>query len=460
MLYTVTRYYPCYSYQYLYLKSVATGLSKADYKLLCHVVASTLSYYRRVHDNHHGWLPIAKRFIQDKFRTAVPEHLAELGLIRIDRSYTKGRHPRSYRVEDWLIDGYIQAIPYESPSLVNLFDGKPIKPTECHRPKTSHPGLPPPSLIIEAIQCFQQCLFNLEAILSHLTSLQRGFQINPTPNNRFRFINDWTCFDAVDKWATPFANLPGIYTFAPHYTVQATGRIGTALQSCSRAMKAAAFASIPDAHNYDLSSSQVVLTLRELQRRGIACQWLEDYTDQPELRATYAHYVGISEDAWKECLCTALMGGHVPNSLYRKSNAILKTLEESLPPDQDLKAGVERLRETIQPLLKPLKAWHRLLESEVKQAGALTNALGITRHYEEFKSNKVSGIVAHLLQGQEAYFIHTLTTLGTKHGFQPMGNEHDGLITLGKIPEQAIKEAQQLTGLDCLRLREKPFKAI
>ncbi len=66
-------------------------------------------------------------------------------------------------------------------------------------------------------------------------------------------------------------------------------------------------------------------------------------------------------------------------------------------------------------------------------------------------------MVAHLLQGMEAYFIHTLTLLADKYGFEPLGNEHDGIISLGRIPDAAIQTARELTGLYCLELREKPF---
>jgi hypothetical protein len=41
--------------------------------------------------------------------------------------------------------------------------------------------------------------------------------------------------------------------------------------------------------------------------------------------------------------------------------------------------------------------------------------------------------------------------LFSEYGFVPIGNEHDGLITIGEIPKEAID------GMPYLNLREKPF---
>jgi hypothetical protein len=62
-----------------------------------------------------------------------------------------------------------------------------------------------------------------------------------------------------------------------------------------------------------------------------------------------------------------------------------------------------------------------------------------------------------MLQGQEAAFIHHLTLLSGKHGFVPISNQHDGLVTLGVVPEEATARAAALSGFQHVHLEEKAF---
>ena len=66
-------------------------------------------------------------------------------------------------------------------------------------------------------------------------------------------------------------------------------------------------------------------------------------------------------------------------------------------------------------------------------------------------------MAAHLLQGREALYIHTLTTLAPKYGFEVISNEHDGLVTIGEIPKAAQAEARRKSGVRRTVLAEKPF---
>ena len=66
-------------------------------------------------------------------------------------------------------------------------------------------------------------------------------------------------------------------------------------------------------------------------------------------------------------------------------------------------------------------------------------------------------IAAFFLQGKEAVFIHHLTLLGAKYGYKPIGNEYDGLLTIGLIPEEAVNEARELSGFVSASLDMKAF---
>ena len=66
-------------------------------------------------------------------------------------------------------------------------------------------------------------------------------------------------------------------------------------------------------------------------------------------------------------------------------------------------------------------------------------------------------IAAFVLQGQEAAFIHHLTVLSSQYDYVVLQNEHDGLVTIGKIPNAAVDEAAALSGLKYAELENKPF---
>jgi hypothetical protein len=66
-------------------------------------------------------------------------------------------------------------------------------------------------------------------------------------------------------------------------------------------------------------------------------------------------------------------------------------------------------------------------------------------------------LAAYFLQGQEAGFIHHLTILSKKYNFTVLSNQHDGLVTQGEIPAEAVIEASQLSGLKYAQLEKKNF---
>ena len=66
-------------------------------------------------------------------------------------------------------------------------------------------------------------------------------------------------------------------------------------------------------------------------------------------------------------------------------------------------------------------------------------------------------VTAHLLQGLESQFIHNLTLLGPGYGFATMSNQHDGLVTRGSVPQDAIEAAAAVSDINLLEFVEKSF---
>ncbi len=443
--------------QYHFIYSIIKNLSKSNYKLFIHLFCSTISQYRQINENSGGWLYVPAWFIRDKFRGSNPEILESLGLILINKTYSQKQHrTRGYKVNNWILYNYLCLPISEFPQWVDILNGKPwIGANDVTIDNIQSNNIP--KLVHDAMCCFEFCYFNKTATTQHLNDLQAQYEKTPTDSNMCRFINDRLCFDYVNKTSTPLND--DIHYFKPFYRMQTTGRISTPLQSCSREMKQAAY-QIDGIHNYDLTASQMMLASYEMNKHGISSVWLDEYIQNKSKRGEIAGCLKVSEKTWKEILYTLLMTASVPTNITFKPDgthlpAIIATLQKELKNDEAVKTALEKLRGITRPLIKSLNDWHKKIKVAAKENGSITNALGIRRQYREF--NNKSEMVAHILQGLEAYFIHTLTTLGEKNGFVILANEHDGLITDGPIPDEAITEAKRLTGLDCLELRLKPF---
>ena len=66
-------------------------------------------------------------------------------------------------------------------------------------------------------------------------------------------------------------------------------------------------------------------------------------------------------------------------------------------------------------------------------------------------------LAAFFLQGVEAGYIHWITILSKDFGYEVLSNQHDGVVVLGEIPEEAMQIAKQRSGLKYAELVEKPF---
>ena len=64
-------------------------------------------------------------------------------------------------------------------------------------------------------------------------------------------------------------------------------------------------------------------------------------------------------------------------------------------------------------------------------------------------------ISAFLLQGLEAALIYTLITLSDTYGYEVRSCEHDGLITWGTIPVEAVEMSRVKSGFSTAILEEK-----
>jgi hypothetical protein len=368
--------------------------------------------------------------------------------------------------------------------------------TKIKNTLTDETGHPLPKQLTNAMKSFKPCPYNVTNVLIHLEATK----------NLPSYSNDKSCHDAImDQLVETLDN--NLIKYQAHYRHQTTGRlseIGGCLQSCTRAMKEAAFKDIEGIKNYDLESSQVLLLVQFFEAANISCDWLKNYLNKDKQK--YADFVGVSKDCWKQLILTIIMGGYLPEKINTNKVTLerIKEIEQLIKQDskniskvkeitnnsisiyllkefkgnyEASKAALVNLRQTLREINNSLSEWHTwLVEKHIplvsttnSSGQSITNKAGMTFDLEPYKVNGLwtsdkksmselkSRLAAFLLQGAEAAFIHALTYLSNNYEFDCLNNQHDGLITYGEVPKEAIEKAIQQSGLIYAKLIEKPF---
>jgi hypothetical protein len=424
------------------------------------------------------FVPVAWNLIHSKLPKAEWRQLVDMDLLDDPLPYDRyaGRS-REYKVADWVLCEFIKR--GSNPEL-NLFTGrrsvKMMKSVYYDAYRHAEP-----ELIRRSIKQITNCPFDLRAVEQHVQRLEdsyRKMEGTRDYNKSYRsFLNDKACLQAILQ-QQPESTGGGLHSYQPAYRVSTTGRIhqlGGALQSCTGEMKRAAYEGLQmkfDLHNYDLSASQANGLIQFFEEAGTDTGWLKQYRDTPQNKEVYALRAGLSVGVWKTCLLALIMGAHLPRDTKSKKNSILKELAKVAGGDSaKLRELLNGFKDVISPLPQQIESWHKwLLESYLprhkKHGRGGSFILNHTKKRFSLPKSLTLGwwncegkrrVSAFLLQGLEAATIHHLTTLGEIYGFQPIANEHDGLVTIGEIPEEAIIEAASLSGFRYASLVEKSF---
>lgn len=464
----------------------------ATRRFLAHLIDSTLSRMGRHHDGaeyDRGKVPVHHRFIEKHFRGADWRALMDGYVIDVQRYDAENGVPRRFGVDERLVDRFIDAgrvrVGEASPRgsalrrRVLLMTGQPSGRQVKSDKRTGSDNAFPP-LVRAAIDAIGPSPFNAEATEAHLGRLEdacRDASGAERRRARFRLLNDERCYAALfDQRAARGAG--PLWTYSPAYTVQRTGRLaqkGGGLQSCSRAMKAAAYEGVADLRNYDLKSSQPRILITLMEEAGLEAAWLRRYGAAPEAKEKAAGYVGVSVDAWKRCLCAVLMSARVPmpGQLDYSQGAIKRVLREDAG-SEGLHGVYGRFQRLIRDLSAELGAWHDfLVDTYVEVNGKRNNADGAVYVRNEVgmpmavagmgaptaRHELKARLAAHLLQGREVAFTHRVAAASAEAGFRVVSHEHDGLVTIGEVPAETIEEAAEGARLpvDTVAFEEKAF---
>lgn len=474
--------------QFSFIDFLVDRFSEHTIILFKHILAST---FRLARMRERLWIPVPSKLIYSKLRNARWKDLLVAGLIDATGYSKESGYCREYAVADWILRDCLEMNTLYSPEeylkkeRVNLFTGKTTKKREKSKLYDSNRN-EEPLLIRSAIQAIEShgSLFNMTATQQHLDCLEEnvalararyGVDSKEYQTAQARYFNDYSCFykGVLDQY--PNQQTEHIWSYKPAYSVSSTGRIfqsSGGLQSCSRAMKAAAYSGIEGLRNYDLTASQLHALNSEFQLAGIDNEWLEYYLSSPEVRARCADTVGITVDCWKRCLLALVMGADLPSKIgllaFKKSDVATYLLEEANSDRERAQLFLDRFHLAIDRFFSRLKEWHSWLLTDFvpknrKPSGGghyLRNLAGKALFLDDLPASdsaKARKLAAFLLQGREAAFIHHLTVLGNDYNFRPIANEHDGLVVINEIPEEAVKLAALRSDFQGAELREKHF---
>jgi len=486
--------YPCIKIQLDYVNNLVKGLNNPTRHLFCHILASNLIQWGEA-------APISSVLIDRKLKGASWPSLFDRDLIEVTGYSEAKSKSRTYRVVDSIIINYLELseMPLEQDLAepgYNLINGKKansIIKSELY----DENGNKHPELIVSAINLIKNNAFNMTAIINHIANYKQAMVAakellyqDPTNaklifnyyNARGAYINDYSCYKVVIR-QKPIKLQEDIWIYNPAYKTQMAGRISEikgGLQSASKELKALA-SDLTGYHNYDLKSSQVNGLIQQFEIAKLDTKWLTDYRDNPQSKYEYATLVGVSIDCWKDILCSTIMGSFLPNvnkSTIKKLEqgsdlaAIFNSLNREFCGDvEKVLLALEAYKKAIAPLKQQLTKWHNFLVKDyVDTVGYknckgniyINNPTGMKLNITELKAQnplwKVKAtLAAFILQGQEAAFIHHLTVISLKYNYKVCRNEHDGLYCKGEIPQEAVTEAGNLSGLKFAILVEKPF---
>jgi len=433
-----------------YLHCLLADYDKPEKLLYNHILQSNIQQYHQ----HPEGSPVPWRTIRKYLPGAISHRLKPLLEIG---GYWPG-HCRVYRVHEEQILEYtgisarLSLEEHLSEPYVCFETGRLMNtPPQSRLTSNSRHKLPPiPRAAIEVLSR-NGCLANLRGIESTMRIREAEYEAactrpdcDPLEREKLkgRLINDRSCRDALYQYQ-PVQYSGDIYFYRPAWKAISTGRlhvVGGCMQSASGEMKRVAYG-IEGVENYDIVASQVFITIIQLQQAGLDASWLIDYYDRHNYE-WYGEQAGIPGKLFKRIVIALCMGAYLPTvgQLAKVDrSSILRILSEVAEDEQHLATLVSDLREVVGDLAAVLKDWHHHLLSHYIPAnrvkGYLPNAVGMNINLTElnldqdrYRSEDMSRVVAHLLQGLEAACIQEMIARSDEANFKPISCEHDGFI--------------------------------
>ena len=466
-----------------------------------HVLVCTFINIKR----KDGWVPVSYELMRKTWginkvdwNLLLLDDLIEIKVLRkielngtiIQKTYSKSESlSREFRVCSWVLEELNKLQPktfeeMEGCNFYNLITGSKMNKLVRHK-LTNSSGNVLPDIIKKSILSIDSCTLDYKGIEQYLKEYEERIVDKSYENSDYkRFKNDQ--FSYINILSRQPKRLDSnLLEYYPSYEVQMSGRIseqGGGMQSCTRVMKEIGFSNVPGIKNYDLQSSQVWSLIQFFEMAGLDITWLKNYLVAD--KQSYADLVGITKDTWKDCTLTLIMGGSLWSKKQIESEkfedidiSIINYLKAELITEATTLQAYFKFCAAVEPLKTEIDKWHTWLVDHyilnsltiAKGKEYVSNRTGITFpiwEYREVRKGKKKWknlnelkrkLAAFYLQGAECAFIHYLTIISLEYSYRVLNIKHDGLITIGEIPQEAVDRAKDLSGLRYAILVEKPF---
>lgn len=231
-------------------------------------------------------------------------------------------------------------------------------------------------------------------------------------------------------------------------------------------------------YNKDLRASQPSILTALLREAELDPSWLVAYAADSGAKQRAAAFIGVPVGVWKTAFLAMLMGAGVPSlaqvvSGVRGRGKAVEAIRDAVG-DEAFGDTYSRFLAHTEPLRAVLAEWHTWLadvylpEHAVRNNADgkhyLTNEVGAKMAVEDLAEGGEAWqlkarLAAFLLQGREVAFIHTLAASGERYGFEVLSHEHDGLVVLGEVPDEAVAAAAEAARmpLDLVHFDDKAF---
>lgn len=358
-------------------------------------------------------------------------------------------------------------------------------------------------LIYSVLRCYRsgRGLINLKAYEAHVESLE-----DPnTKANELRVLGSITRQGPVQAKDMPL----GILEYKQVYEARDnTGRMEciSGGQQSSGLGKTAMYSGIPNVYNYDIRSCgpSAVLTLFEdaiNEDAQLNIEILRDYPGKEVLQNRYgidARHFKIAEYA---VMNGASFYADTVWDIYFDARKRAAKKWDGRRPVEELalefmpalvciafemsgSSGLFRadecyslLKRIYKPMSRECAKWRKWLITShwnrhkvrgrrrgghfVRNACGLPfNMLDYGATSDDWQARRSRGkkYASHLIFGLERAFMMQITLLGPDYGFEVVSDEHDGAVTIGAIPPEAVVEARRRSGFRTAELKQKPFK--
>jgi hypothetical protein len=257
--------------------------------------------------------------------------------------------------------------------------------------------------------------------------------------------------------------------YRPAYKGSRFGRLferGGAMQAMPKELKHVAYDYMGDVYNYDLRSCHLAVIAMLCREEGQPLLVLEEYIHNKDAKNQYAERAKMDVRLWKACIIGLFYGAVLSKSkqcsLYRN---IWEVYEEAgLPYDeQDVSRTYENFVNVATPLIQARKQWMKVLQEQIVprlryKKDFVRNQVGCTLLIpEKWGPEELRELSSFVCIGYESAFIHNLMTLNEEYGWKNRSIEHDGLVTQGAIPEEAVAKARNLSAFYEAYLEEECY---